>query len=114
MIANNLSVYVYSGARARVGGVPLPSKSTHPRNFGNHVTVHRPTARRPSVHTTGKPMFTLTLLASLGAQEKTNWTSMLRSIDTYQNRAPADQYHLTVPRAQVSTHRGRVFFKVIR
>ena len=28
--------------------------------FGNHVTVHRPTAR-PSVRTTGIPMFTLTL-----------------------------------------------------
>ena len=39
---------------------------------------------------------------------------MLWSIDSYQNRASADQYHLTVPRAQVSTHRGRVFFKVIR
>ena len=26
----------------------------------------------------------------------------------------ADQYHLTVPWAQVSTHRGRVFFEVIR
>ena len=62
-------------------------------------------------------MFTLTLLASLGAQEKTNCTgctSMLWSIDSYQNRACADKYHLTVPRAQVSTHRGRVFFKVIR
>ena len=62
-------------------------------------------------------MFTLTLLASLGAQEKTNCTgctSMLWSIDSYQNRASADKYHLTVPRAQVSTHRGRVFFKVIR
>ena len=59
-------------------------------------------------------MFTLTLLASLGAQEKTNCTSMLRSIDSCQNRASADQYHLTVPRAQVSTHRGRVFFEVIR
>ena len=90
---------------------PLLSKSTHPRKFGNHVTVHRPTARRPSVRTTGKPMFTLTLLASLGSQEKTNCTSMLWSIDSYQNRASADQYHLTVPRAQVSTHRGRVFFK---
>ena len=33
---------------ARVGGAPLLSKSTHPRKFGNHVTVHRPTARRPS------------------------------------------------------------------
>ena len=26
----------------------------------------------------------------------------------------ADQYHLTVSRAQVSTHQGRVFFEVIR
>ena len=55
-------------------------------------------------------MFTLTLLASLGAQEKTNCTSMLWSIDSCQNRASADQYHLTVPRAQVSTQPGRVFF----
>ena len=59
-------------------------------------------------------MFTLTLLASLGAQEETNCTSILWSIDSCQNRASADQYHLTVPRAQVSTHRGRVFFEVIR
>ena len=35
---------------------------------------------------------------------------MLWSIDSYQNRASADQYHLTVPGAQVSTHRGQVFF----
>ena len=59
-------------------------------------------------------MFALTLLASLGAQEKTNCTSILWSIDSCQNRASADQYHLTVPRAQVSTHRGRIFFEVIR
>ena len=39
---------------------------------------------------------------------------MLWSIDTCQNRASAVQYYLTVPRAQVSTHRGRVFFEVIR
>ena len=39
---------------------------------------------------------------------------MLWSIDSYQNRASADQYHLTVPGAQVSTHRGQVFFEVIR
>ena len=43
----------YSGApralRARVGGAPYFSKSTHPRKFGNHVTVHQPpTADRPS------------------------------------------------------------------
>ena len=30
-----------------------------------------------------------------------------------QNRGSADQYHMTVPRAQVSTHRRRVFFEVI-
>ena len=55
-------------------------------------------------------MFTL---ASLGAQEKTNCTSVLWSIDSCQNRVSPDQHHLTVPRAQVSTHRGRVFFDVI-
>ena len=36
------------------------------------------------------------------------------SIDSCQNRESAVQYHVTVPRAQVSTHRGRVFFEVIR
>ena len=35
---------------------------------------------------------------------------MLWSIDSCQNRISADQYHLTVARAQVSTHRGRVLF----
>ena len=35
---------------------------------------------------------------------------MLSSIDSCQNRVSADQYHLTVSRAQVSTHQGRVFF----
>ena len=39
---------------------------------------------------------------------------MLWSIDSCQNRISADQHHLTVSRAQVSTHRGGVFFKVIR
>ena len=42
----------------------------------------------------------------------TYWTSMFWSIDSCQNRVPADQYHLTVSRAQVSTHRGQVFFKL--
>ena len=35
-------------------------------------------------------------------------------IDSCQNRVSADQYHLTVTRAQMSTHRGQVFFEVIR
>ena len=39
---------------------------------------------------------------------------MLWSIDSCQNRVSTDQYHLTVTRALVSTHRGRVFFEVIR
>ena len=35
---------------------------------------------------------------------------MLWSIDSCQNRISVDQYHLTVPRAEVLTHRDRVFF----
>ena len=35
---------------------------------------------------------------------------MLWSIDSCQNKVSADQHHLTVSRAQVSTHRGQVFF----
>ena len=38
----------------------------------------------------------------------------LWSIDSCQNREFADQYHLRASRAQVSTHRSQVFFKVIR
>ena len=29
-------------------GAPWLSKSTHPRKFGNHVTLHRPPTDRPS------------------------------------------------------------------
>ena len=39
---------------------------------------------------------------------------MLWSIDGCQNRVSADKYHLSVSRAQVSTHRGWVFFEVLR
>ena len=46
----------------RACGAPWVSKSTHPRKFGNHVTVHR-----PSVRTTGKPMFNLTLSSQFGS-----------------------------------------------
>ena len=35
---------------------------------------------------------------------------MLWSIDSCQNKVSADQYHLSESRAQVSTHRGHVFF----
>ena len=43
----------------------------------------------------------------------TYWASMLWSIDSCQNGVSADQCHLTVSRAKVSTHRGQVFFEVI-
>ena len=36
------------------------------------------------------------------------------SIDSCQNKVSADQYHLSESRAQVSTHRDRIFFEVIR
>ena len=41
-----------------------------------------------------------------------NCTWMLWSIDNCQKRVSADRYHLAVSRAQVSTHRGRVFLKL--
>ena len=60
----------------------------------------------------------LHFLTTLGAQEKNDCPSMLwsimdnihESIDSCQNKVYADQYHLTVLRAQVSTHWGRVPF----
>ena len=93
----------------RACGAPWVSKSTHPRKFGNHVTVHRPPAARPSAPQAYQCLLSH-FLATLGAQEKADCTSMLSSIDSCQNRVSADQYHLTVSRAQVSTHRGRVSF----
>ena len=63
-------------------------------------------------------MFNLTLSSWFGSTGKlilhTYCKSMLWSIDSCQNRVTADQYHLTVSRAQVSTHQGWVFFEVIR
>ena len=72
------------------------------------MTVHR-TNDRPSA-TQGNQRLLSHFLASLGVQEKTNCTSMLWSIESCQNRVSTDQYHLTVPRARVSTHRRRDFF----
>ena len=82
--------------------------------FGNHVTVHRPIERasdRPPAPK-GNQCLLSHFLASLGDREETNCTSMLWSTDSCQNRVSADQYHQTVPRAQVSTHRVRVFLKL--
>ena len=95
----------------RACGAPWVNKSTHPRKFGNHVT-DRPTERptdRPSAPQAYQCLLSH-FLARLGAQEKADYTSMLSSIDSCQNRVSADQYHLTVSRAQVSTHQGGVFF----
>ena len=78
------------------------------------MTVHRPNDRPSAPQETNVYSH---FLASLGAQEKTDGTSMLRSIDSYQNyqnRVSADQYHLTVSRTQVSTHWRGVSFEVIR
>ena len=44
--------------------------------------------------------------------EPTDCTSMLWSVD-WQNKVSAAQYHLTVSRAEVSTHLGRVVFEGI-
>ena len=41
----------------RACGASWVSKSTHRRKCANQVTVHRPQPARPSVRTTGKPMF---------------------------------------------------------
>ena len=60
----------------RASGAPWVSKSTYSRKFGYHVTVYR-----PSVRTTGKPMFNFTLSSSFGSIGKlilhTYCTSML-------------------------------------
>ena len=100
---------LYSGTpRAEcASGASWVNKSTYPRKFGNHVT-DRPTDR-PSAPQAYQCLLSH-FLATLGAQEKADCTSMLSSIDSCQNRVSADQYHLTVSRAQVSTHQGRVFF----
>ena len=81
----------------RASGAPWVNKSTHPRKFGNHVT-DRPTVRPPHRQTNVCSHF----LASC--------TPMLWSIDSCQKRVSADQYYLTVSRAQVSTYHGRLFF----
>ena len=65
-----MGIHGNSGALAREARLrsTIVSKSTHPRKFGNHVTVHRPPAARlsaPQGNQCSIPHF----LASLGAQE---------------------------------------------
>ena len=82
----------------------------------DHVSTHRgdviysQAVRWPvNCFTRSRTMFNLILLL-VKLMLHTYWTSMFWSIDSCQNRVPADQCHLTVSRAQVSTHRGQVFF----
>ena len=63
------SQYQYERSSTRAGGAPYLSKSTLPRTFGNHVTVHRPSTVRPHL---GIPMFTLTLSSYFGSLGE-NW-----------------------------------------
>ena len=60
MITQNI-LYSEAPRAKRASGAPWVNKSTHPRKFGNHVTD------RPSVRTTGIPMFTLTLSSYFGS-----------------------------------------------
>ena len=53
-----------------LSGAPWVSKSTHPRKFGNHVTVHRPQSARPSAPQENRCSISH-FLASLVARE--NW-----------------------------------------
>ena len=52
----------------RACGASWVSKSTHPRKFGNHVTVHRPQPARPSAPQENQCSISH-FLASLVAQE---------------------------------------------
>ena len=101
-----MSLIIWSGApRAkRASGAPWVNKSTHPRKFGNHVTD------RPSVRPSAPQAYQCLLspfLATLGAQEKADCTSMLSLIDSCQKRVSTDQYHLTLSRAQVRVDPSR-------
>ena len=73
-----------------------------PRNFGSHETV------RPSAPL-GNQCKMLLFLAIVGACNLILHVHVV-NIDNCQNRVSADQYHMTVSRAQMSTHRDDVFF----
>ena len=89
----------------RASGVPWVNKSTYPRKFGNHVTD------RPTVRTTGIPMFTLTLSSYFGSPGESwlqinvviNWQLSKQGI-----RWPVSPDRIAGLRCR--THQGRVFF----
>ena len=76
MIVMTMMIMIAELWRAkRACGAPCVSKSTHPRKFGNYVTVHRPPAlppSRPSVRPSTPQENQCSIshfLASLGARE---------------------------------------------
>ena len=100
----------------RASGAPWVRKWSTPIRENLVITwpyTDRPT-ERPSVRTTGIPLFTLARSSYFGSPLIAHQCCDQWSIDSCQNKVSADQYHLTVSRAQVSTHPGRVFFEVIR
>ena len=93
----------------RPSEAPWVNKCTIPKNW----VITWPTATEGQTDRPSAPQLYQCLLShflALGAQEKADCTSMLCLIDSYQNKVSADQYYLTVSRAQVSTHQVRVFF----
>ena len=82
---------------------PWVSKFTHPRKFGNHVTVHRPPAARPSAPQAYQCLLSH-FLAALGAQEKAYCTSIRGGGGdelvnrSYRDRAADDLGHRDVTR----------------
>ena len=83
--------------------------SIHLRNFGSHVTVcpSIPPPVRLHHRETDVKSYTLYLVWL-----RATWdcTFMLWSINSCQNRLSADQYHMTVSQAQVSTRQDCMFF----
>ena len=92
---------------------PMTIWRAHVSTHGGDV-IYLEAVRWPvNCFTRSRTMFNLILLLVWEHRKlimHTYWTSMFWSIDSCQNRVPADQYHLTVSRAQVSTHRVQVFF----
>ena len=87
--------YFISGA-PRAREAPYLRKSTHPRKFGNHVTVYRPLGDRPSAPQQNRCLLSH-FLTTLKAQKKTDCTSMLWSsiMDNIQLTAVKTRYPLT-------------------
>ena len=84
--AECFSIFGRSFIAERASRAPWVSKSTHPRKFGNHVTVHRTTVRPHHRHTNEKFAVVCECSESFGSWErgffgaKTNGHRVLWSI----------------------------------